>query len=142
MISLFLVRLIGLGRSLEAITDAVNGVEPLRLLGVVAQLGAKVLDVTVDGALVALKVIAEHLLDQLHTVIDATGMASKRGEQLKLGSSQVYFLVLDQDLVARDIDDQIAKVEHLNGGLVCLVSTTEQARTRATSSRGENGLIR
>ena len=81
---------------------------------------------TVDGALVALKVIAEHLLDQLHTVIDATGMASKRGEQLKLGSSQVYFLVLDQDLVARDIDDQIAKVEHLNGGLVCLVSTTEQ----------------
>ena len=28
--------------------------------------------------------------------------------------------------MARDIDDQIAKVEHLNGGLVCLVSTTEQ----------------
>lgn len=57
MIYLFLVRLIGLGRSLEAITDAVNGIEPLRLLGVVAQLGAKVLHMAVDGALVALKVV-------------------------------------------------------------------------------------
>ena len=54
----------------------------------------------VDGALVTLKVVAEHLLDQLHTVIDTTGMTSKRGEQLKLGSSQVYFLVLDQNLVS------------------------------------------
>ena len=118
MISLFLVRLIGLGRGLEAIANTVDGIEPLRLLGVVAQLGAKVLHVAVDGALIALKVVAENLLNQLHTVVDTTGMTSKRGEQLKLGSGQVHFLVLDQNLVARDIDDQIAEVEYLDGGLV------------------------
>ena len=52
MISLFLVRLIGLGRSLEAIADTVDGVEPLGLLGIIAQLGAKVLHVAIDGALI------------------------------------------------------------------------------------------
>ena len=142
MISLFLVRLIGLGRSLEAIADTVDGVEPLGLLGIIAQLGAKVLHVAIDGALIALKVVAEHLLDQLHAVVDATGVTGKRGEQLKLGSRQVDFLALDQNLVARDIDDQIAEVEYLDGWLVGLMGTVNKARTRATSSRGENGLIR
>ena len=104
-----------------------DGIEPLRLLGVVAQLGAKVLHVAVDGALIALKVVAENLLNQLHTVVDTTGMTSKRGEQLKLGSGQVHFLVLDQNLVARDIDDQIAEVEYLDGGLVGLMGTAEQS---------------
>lgn len=57
-------------------SDTVDGVEPLGLLGVVAQLGAKVLHVAVDGALVTLKVVAEHLLDQLHAVVDAAGMTA------------------------------------------------------------------
>ncbi len=109
---------------------------------VVAQLGAKVLHVAVDGALVTLKVVAEHLLDQLHAVVDAAGVTGKRGEQLELGGRQVDFLALDQHLVARDVNDQIAKVEHLNGGLIGLVTRRNRARTRATSSRGENGLIR
>ena len=142
MISLFLVRLIGLGRSLEAIADTVDGVEPLGLLGIIAQLGAKVLHVAIDGALIALKVVPKHLLDQLHTVVDTAGMTSKRGEQLELGSRQIDFLAFDQDLVARDIDDQIAEVEYLDGGLVGLVGTTEQGAYAGDSSRGENGLIR
>ena len=66
----------------------------------------------------SLKVIPEHFLDQLHAVIHTAGMAGKRGEQLELGSRQIDFLALDQDLVARDIDDQIAEVEYLDGGLV------------------------
>ena len=115
-----------------------DGVEPLGLLGVVAQLGAKVLHVAVDGALVTLKVVAEHLLDQLHAVVDAAGVTGKRGKQLELGSRQVDFLALDQNLVARDVDDQIAKVEHLDGRLIGLVGTAEQG----AHSRGENGLIR
>ena len=101
MISLFLVRLIGLGRSLEAIADTMDGVEPLGLLGIIAQLGAKILHVAIDGALIALKVIPEHFLDQLHAVIHTAGMAGKRGEQLELGSRQIDFLALDQDLVTR-----------------------------------------
>lgn len=127
MISLFLVRLIGLGRSLEAIADTMDGVEPLGLLGIIAQLGAKILHVAIDGALIALKVIPEHFLDQLHAVIHTAGMAGKRGEQLELGSRQIDFLALDQDLVARDIDDQIAEVEYLDGGLVGLMGTAEQS---------------
>ena len=142
MISLFLVRLIGLGRSLEAIADTMDGVEPLGLLGIIAQLGAKILHVAIDGALIALKVIPEHFLDQLHAVIHTAGMTGKRGEQLELGSRQIDFLALDQDLVARDIDDQIAEVEYLDGGLVGLMGTAEQSANAATSSRGENGLIR
>ena len=42
-----------------------DGVEPLGLLGIIAQLGAKILHVAIDGALIALKVIPEHFLDQL-----------------------------------------------------------------------------
>ena len=53
-------------------------------------------------------------------------MTGKRGEQLKLGSRQVDFLALDQNLVARDIDDQIAEVEYLDGWLVGLMGTAEQ----------------
>ena len=53
-------------------------------------------------------------------------MTGKRGEQLELGSRQIDFLALDQNLVAGDVDDQITEVEHLDGGLIGLMGTTEQ----------------
>ena len=59
---------------LETIAHAVDGVEPLGLLGIVAQLGAQILDVTVNRALVTVKVVAEDLLHQLHPVVHATRM--------------------------------------------------------------------
>lgn len=51
---------------LEAIADAVHGVNPTRVARVIADLGAEILHVAVDGALVTLEVVAEHLLDELH----------------------------------------------------------------------------
>ena len=96
---LFLVRLIGL-RSLETISDAVNRVEPFGVLGIVAKLCTEILDVRVDGALVALEVIAENLLDKLHAVVNTTGMARKRGKQLELGGREVNLFALDENLMA------------------------------------------
>ena len=100
-------------RCLKAIAHAVHGVEPTRVARIVAQLGAQVLDVRVNRALVALEVIAQDLLDQLHTRVDATGIAGERREQLELGGGQVDFLALDRDLMARDVDDQIGEVDLL-----------------------------
>ena len=48
-----------IARHLEAIADAVHGVDPARIARVVADLCTEVLHVTVDGALVALEIIAE-----------------------------------------------------------------------------------
>ena len=94
--------------------SAMHGVEPLGLLGIIAQLGTQVLDMTVDRALIALEVVAQNLLDKLHAVIHATGMTSQGGEQLELRSGKVNFFVLDQNLMTGNIDDQIAKIENLN----------------------------
>ena len=115
-----------------------DGVEPLGLLGIVAQLGAQILDVTVNRALVTLEVVAEDLLHQLHTVVHATRMTGERGEELELGGGEVDLFALDQDLVAGDIDHQVTEVEHLDLRLIGLMGATEQ-RAHASNelTRGE-----
>ena len=67
----------------------------------------------VDGALVTLEVVAEHLLNQLHARIYATGITRKRGEQLELACRQVYLLAGDHDLVPRHVNGQLAELQHL-----------------------------
>ena len=48
----------GLLRRLEAVSHTMHGVEPLGVLGVVSQLGAKILHMGIDGALIALEIVA------------------------------------------------------------------------------------
>ena len=116
---------------LETIAHAVDGVEPLGVARVIAQLGAQVLDVRVDGALVALEIVAEDLLHELHAGVDAAGVTGKRGEELELGSGELNLVLVDRNLVAGDVDDELAEVEDLELGLGILAG-----------SRGEKGLTR
>ena len=93
---------------------------------------------TINGALIALKVVAQDLLHELHAVVHAAGMTGERGEELELGCGEVDLFALNQNLVPRDIDDQIAKVENLDLRLVGKVSAAEQGtHARHELARGE-----
>ena len=70
--------------SLKAIANTVNGEQPARITRIIAELCAQVLDMRINSALIALKIITQDLLDKLHTCVHATRIASKGGEQLKL----------------------------------------------------------
>ena len=96
---------------LETIADAVNGVNPARVARIIANLGAQVLHMTVNRALVALEVIAEHLLDELHARVHAARIARQSREQLELAGREIDLLVVDEDFVAVEIDGEAAKVE-------------------------------
>ena len=117
-----------------------DGIEPTRVARVVAELGAQVLDVGVDGALVALEVVAEDLLDKLHAGINAARVAGERGEQLELGGGEVDFLALDEDLVTRDVDDEVAEVEDLERRLDLGVGATQQGAHAGHELTGREGL--
>ena len=66
-----------------------HGVKPLRITRIVANLGAQVLHMGVDGALVALEVVAENLLNELHARVHTARVAGQRGEQLELAGGKV-----------------------------------------------------
>ena len=80
----------------------------------------------VDGALVALEVVAEHLLDQLHARVHAARVAGQRGEQLELAGREVDLLAGDHDLVAGHVDGELAELEHLALGLGIGVHAAQQ----------------
>ncbi len=71
----------------------------------------------VDGALVALEVVAENLLHELHAGVHAAGVAGEGGEELELGGREVDLLALHHHLVAGDVDDQVPEVQDLDLGL-------------------------
>ena len=66
----------------------------------------------VDGALVALEVVAQHLLHQLHARVHATRVAGQRGEQLELAGGEIDLLVVDQHFVPRHVDGELAELQH------------------------------
>ena len=80
----------------------------------------------VDGALVALEVVPEDLLHELHARVDAAGIAGEGRKQLELGGGQVDLLPLDHDLVSRDVNHEVTEVEHLELRLGLGVSAAEQ----------------
>ena len=80
----------------------------------------------VDGALIALEVVAQDLLHELHARIDAARITGKRGQELEFGGGEVDLLAFDEHLVAGDVDHEVAEVQHLELALHLSVGTAEQ----------------
>ena len=98
----------------------------------------------VDGALVALEVVAEHLFHQLHTRVHAARIAGKRGEQLELGGREVDFLALHENLVAGNVDREVAELEHFALRLGVGMHAAEQgahARDKLAGAEGFHQVI-
>ena len=94
----------------------------------------------VDGALVALEVVAEHLLHELHAAVHATGVAGQRGEQLELAGGKIDLLAGDEHLVARHVDGELAELEHLALGLGIGVHAAQQRAGAGHQLAGAEGL--
>ena len=121
----------------EAISDAVNCVQPFRIARVVADLGAQILNVRVDGALIALEVIAEDLLHKLHARIHMAGVAGQRGEQLELARSKINLFAVDQEFDGRKCRWSARRIQALRAEARNPMSAAQKERARAQPAREE-----
>ena len=86
-----------LGGVFETIAHAMHGVQPLGITRIVADFGAQVLHMGVDGALVALEVVAQNLFNQFHARVHTTRVAAQRGEQLEFAGGKVNLFAAYED---------------------------------------------
>lgn len=94
----------------------------------------------VDAAIVAIVGHAVQPLEQLLPGEGLTGMLCQRHEQIELGAGQTKLLALAGDAATVQVDLEIASADQPR--LVDPPRTRRStARTRATSSRGEKGLV-
>ena len=84
----------------------------------------------VDGALVALEVVAQNLFNQFHARVHTTRVAAQRGEQLEFAGGKVNLFAAYEDLMTRNVDGELAEFQHF----------ALQARTR--NARGAKGRVR
>ena len=89
-----------------------HGMKPLRITRIVTNLGAKVLHVGVDGALIALEVVAQNLFNQFHARVHTTRVAAQRGEQLEFTGGKVNLFAAYEDLMTRNVDGELAELQH------------------------------
>ena len=125
-------------RRVEAVADAAHGRDRHR----VAELLAHLRDVHVDGARVAEPVVAPHAVEDL-LARRARGPVARRGTAAGRTPSSVNStgVVVDAHLAPADVDRDAAGLHDL--GAPAPPSTRRStAFTRATSSAGENGLVR
>src|SRR6185503_18173698 len=97
----------------DAIADAVHGLDEARPRGVRLELAADVLDVRVDGALVALEGHAVHRVEKLGAGEDAAGLSGHRHEDLELGRGQVHRAARDRGPQPRRVEKELADLEVL-----------------------------
>jgi hypothetical protein len=81
------------------------------LAHVVIELGAQVLHVAVDRALVALEVVAQHLLDQLHARVNASRIARECHEELVLARGQLELAPVEVHPARRELDGETVVLE-------------------------------
>ena len=89
-----------------------HGMKPLWIARIVANLGAKVLHVGVDGTLVALEVVAQNLFNQFHARVHAARVAAQRGKQLEFAGGKVNLFAAYEDLMTRNVDGELAEFQH------------------------------
>ena len=117
---------------------------------VVAELAAQVPDVDVDDVLVAVPLRSPHRVDELAPGEGRPWAGGHGGEQVELGAGQVDGRAVEARPVGDRVDQQAADRERLglrrgsasSAGPVTERGRRSMARTRAISSRGENGLTR
>ena len=84
--------------------------------------------------------VAPHLLEQLLAGEGAAGLLGQQVEDVELDLRELDVLVRRPSPRGRRVDDEVAEVAHLLLGVVTR-GRRRIARTRAASSRGENGLV-
>ena len=127
----------------EPVADAADRLDEARAAGVVAELAAQVPDVHLEHVLVTLEVEPPGGVEELLTGEHDAGVAPERLEDRELEGGQLHGSPADGDLAARRVDDEVGDPEHA----VALRAGPGRRRrrsawTRATSSPGENGLVR
>ena len=109
---------------------------------VVAELLAELAHVDVDGALVADPAVAPHAVEQLPAAEGEALVFEQVGEQVELAGREGDRRAVEPRLAAADVDLDAARPCGTAGWLARLPSDRRRsAFTRATSSRGENGLV-
>ena len=104
--------------------------------------------VAVERALGHVQIIGVRALQELRATEHDPGALDQRGQDLEFGGRELHALAREGRLVAFDIELELAVAERARLDALCWVqsqSTSKRrstARTRATSSRGENGLTK
>src|SRR5215204_7763830 len=88
----------------ELVTDAPDGQNHLRVLGVVLDLGSQAVDVRVNRAVVALVGVVPNLLQEVLPREDAAGVGGEEPEQLELLGRELDLPVADRDLALGRVD--------------------------------------
>ena len=127
----------------DAVADAVDGQDVARLARVRLELPAEVLDVRVDRPLVRLEGDAVDGVEQLRAGEDAARLAGHRGQQRELGRRQLDGRARDRRpaAAARRAAGRRTAIRSSDVAAAAPSLRRSTARTRATSSRGLNGLV-
>lgn len=103
------------------------------------QLSAQGFDMGIDGTVEAFPGIDPHQLHQLLTGEDATGRVKQGFQQQKFVARQIQRLAEPADRRRLLIEHKLADAYH-GDGAANFCSRRSTVRTRAQTSRGENGL--
>src|SRR6516225_9274540 len=100
------------------VTDTAYGHNDLGVLGILLDLGPQPLNVHVDQPGVRRVPVAPDLLEQHLPGEDLPGLAGQRDQQVELQRGEIEGLAVALDRMAGHVDDDVADLEHLRGGLV------------------------
>ena len=127
--------------SAQPVADAVDGLD--RVGADVAELAPQAADVAVDRALGDVVAVAVGAVDQLAARVHPAGRAHQRAQQTELGHREDDRGLAPEALVALRVERQLAAPQRRLARLARRVRPARRssAFTRATSSRGLNGLV-
>src|SRR6266480_1314688 len=95
----------------EAVADARDRVDVVRLLGVALDLLAQPVDMRVHGARLDLDLVAPHLAKQLAAADHLSGLRGQQRQEVELGQRQGDLLALAPYLPAVHVDDEAWELE-------------------------------
>src|SRR5260370_1501551 len=95
----------------EAVADARNRVDGVRLFGVALDLFAQAVDMGIDGARLDLDFVAPDLSQQFAAAHDLTGLRGQQRQEVELGQRQGDFLALAPYLATVHVDDEAGELE-------------------------------
>src|SRR3989440_10002369 len=95
----------------EAVADARDGVDVVRLFRVALDLLAQPVDVRVHGARLDLDLVAPDLAQQLAAADDLARLRSEQRQEVELGQGQRDLFAVAPDLTAVHVDDEAWELE-------------------------------
>ena len=126
------------------VADAVDREDVSRIAGVGLQLAPHVLDVRVDRTIERLAGVAADRVEELRASEDAARLARQRRNQVKLRGREIDRCACPGNRQAIGVEDADRRGGVARRAASCPLLTVRRstAFTRATSSRGLNGLVR